>query len=260
MPADKTLQRRREQACRLQSEFALDTFADAEAFLADRGLLTLTATCSLPSLFFACHEEPHSPGKAGYGQYPKTRWWWGGALEQSDDALATKLHRGKTLFLSRRLVAVVDPLCRDELDRAAVGARGDEVQRVVAQLRAAGPSTSDDIKTELGLGAKEFQRVKKTLEASGAVVGRHLEVEAANGGHRHVSELSLWDQVVATSSSRTAEDALRALLVAGVHAAVVAPEREVRTWFGWKIAPAVIDDAVQRGEITRSGDAYLTAE
>jgi hypothetical protein len=252
-----TLEQRRIEACRLRPDRALGTFAEAETFLEERGLLTLTPSCSLPSLFGACHEEPHSPGKGGYGDYPKTRWWWGGALEASDAALATKLHRGKTLFLARRVVGLVDPLCRAEVARAAAGDHGTAVARAVAHLRAAGPSTSDDLKQELGLGAPEYQKVKRRLEMSGIAVSRHLEVAAANGGHRHVSELSLWDQVVAPANAPS-DDALRALLVAAVDAAVVAPEKEARAWFTWKIAPALVDDAVECGELARVGGSLVT--
>jgi hypothetical protein len=237
------------RACRLAPEHALGEFSDAEVFLADRGMLTLTPSCSLPSLFAACHEEPHSPGKAGYGQYPRTRWWWGGALEKC--ALATKLHRGKTLFLAPRVAAVVDPLCRAETENA-----GDH--RLVSFLRTAGPSTTDDVKAALGWDAKQLKRERDALARVGVVLTRHLEVEAANGGHRHVGELSLWEHVVPPTPDT--DDALRSLLVAAVDAAVIAPEKEVRTWFGWKLTPDIVQSAVEAGLVQRVRDSLATKE
>jgi hypothetical protein len=44
---------RRAHACRLTFDRALDSLDEAEAFLHDRGLLTLMTDCSLPSLFEA---------------------------------------------------------------------------------------------------------------------------------------------------------------------------------------------------------------
>ena len=63
-------------------------------------MLTLTQDCSLPSLFAATHEEAFDDTKKGFASWPKTKWSWGGELAERDDVFETKLHRGKTLFLS----------------------------------------------------------------------------------------------------------------------------------------------------------------
>jgi len=60
------LLRRRESECRLTPDRALRTLAGAEAFLRDRGLLTRTPDCALPSLYEACHEDPDKPGNPGF--------------------------------------------------------------------------------------------------------------------------------------------------------------------------------------------------
>jgi hypothetical protein len=54
--------------------------------------------------------------------------------------------------------------------------------------------------------------------------------------------------------------ALKDLIVAGVRAAVVAPERELRRWFSWQwYWPAtLIDDLVGEGRL-RSVDGHVTA-
>jgi predicted transcriptional regulator len=255
--ARSDLEARRIQACRLDSDVALDEFDDAIAFLEDRGLLTLTPCCSLPSLFGACHEEAHSPGKAGYGKYPKTRWWWGGALAATDGVLAAKLHQGKSLYLSARLVELLDPLCRSEIGRAEAGEYGGDADRVTRHLAAAGPCTTDDLKVELGLDARHYQRARHTLERRGVVISRQITVDTEGGGHRHLSELTRWDQLVKPGADHVTEVALGDLLVAVVEAAVILPASEAQRAFTWTIPTAVIDEAVNAGRIVRLDDVDL---
>jgi len=59
--------------CRLAPDRALRSLEEAEAFLRDRGLLTRTADCALPSLYEACHEDPYKPGSAGFATWPATK-------------------------------------------------------------------------------------------------------------------------------------------------------------------------------------------
>lgn len=227
--AFKTIATKREHDCRLTPDRALETLDDARAFLEERGLLTLTPDCALPSLFGACHEEPYSDAP-GFGSWPKTKYWWGGRL----DALATRLHRGKTLYLAPRVAALIDPLCRSELARAESGEHGDDAARVVAHLADAGPSLVEELKEEAGLD----KRTRHRLEKFGAIVSRGVVLERP---HRHTSELRRWDQAV-TVATRGSEDPLRELLVAGVRAAVVAPEREALRWFTWPVPKEALDD------------------
>lgn len=249
------LERRRVEACRLDAAFALDEFDDAVAFVEDRGILTLTPCCSLPSLFGACHEEPHSPGKPGYGQYPKTRWWWGGALAEDDGVTAVKIHEGKTLYLAPRVVALLDPLCRREIARAEAGEYGDEAARIVEHLAAAGPSTTDDLKLELALSARGYQRGRRALERRGVVVSRHVTVDMDGGGHRHVGELTRWDDLVEGPTDLAPEGALSELLVALVESAVLLPTRDAQRALTWKIPNEIVEEAVATGRVRRiAGD------
>lgn len=230
--AFKTIASRREADCRLTPDRALETLDDARAFLEDRGMLTLTPDCALPSLFGACHEEPWSDAP-GFGSWPKTKYWWPTALE----VLATRLHRGKTLYLSKRAAAAVDPLCRAELARAEAGEHGEAAKRVVEHLRDAGPSYVEELKEEADLDKKTRAR----LEKYGAIVSRGVMLET-----RHTSEIRRWDQAVEPSD---VADPLRELLVLGVRAAVLAPEREALRWFSWRIpAHALDDDRLTRPE------------
>ncbi len=219
------LAERRSRLCRLTPDRALETLDEAERFLVDRGMLTLMPDCSLPSLFGACHEEPYDASKQGFGQWPRTKFPWGVELAARPGVCALKIHRGKRLFLSAETAAVVDPLCRAELARAEAGEYGPEAARLVAHLAEVGPSLVEELTEELGLD----RRARTRLERVGAVVSRGFVLEP----HRHTSELARWDQRFEPSAGGGLEE----LVLAGVRAAVVAPEREVRTWFSW-LAPA----------------------
>jgi hypothetical protein len=65
---------RRAFECRLTPDRALQDLPEAEAFLRDRGMLTRTADCALPSLYEACHEDPYKPGSPGFATWPATKW------------------------------------------------------------------------------------------------------------------------------------------------------------------------------------------
>jgi hypothetical protein len=64
------LRERRAFECRLTADRALASLAKADAFLRDRGLLTRTPDCALPSLHGACHEDPYQPGGHGFAAWP----------------------------------------------------------------------------------------------------------------------------------------------------------------------------------------------
>jgi hypothetical protein len=85
--------------CRLAPDRPLGTLAEAEAFLQDRGLLTRTADCALPSLYEACHEEPYQPGSPGFASWPATKWPWFGELAERGYLIAA-VHRGKNLLVT----------------------------------------------------------------------------------------------------------------------------------------------------------------
>lgn len=241
-------ERQRVQLCRLAPTRALATLEEAELFLLDRGMLTLTADSALPSLFGATHEQPFAPGKPGFGAYPKTKWWWGGALGQLPGVVPTKLHRGKSLYLSQRVAGIVDPLCRAELAAAASGELGESCRRIVEHLETAGPSLLEELKDELGLDARTLRAARQKLEARGAVSSASVHLSTDSGSHTHSSRVTLWDQLVPASQATTAE-ALAELAVAGVHAAVVAPRAEVVRWFAWRIDAPIVDELIESGRL-----------
>ena len=67
------LLRIRTEACRLDADDALASLDDAAAWIHDRGVVTNTPCCSLPSLHLAIHEPPYRPGSSGFGLYPATK-------------------------------------------------------------------------------------------------------------------------------------------------------------------------------------------
>ena len=221
------------------------------AFLGERGMLTLTADSSIPSLFGACHEPPYKAGGTGFASWPRTKWPWGGELAEVDGVVDVKIHRGKTLLLSAEAAMLADPICRAELDRVAAGDYGAEGARLVAYLSAAGPRRSEECAAELGLTAAALRSVRAKLEKVGALVARSVEVEGADFGHRHTSLLRRWDQLKVRRSKRTEADAIRDLIVAGVRAAVLAPENEARSWFSWDLTTREMDALVTSGRLQR---------
>jgi hypothetical protein len=111
------LHERRDYECRLTPDRALESLADAHDFLRERGLLTRTADCALPSLYEACHEDPYQAGGRGFASWPATKWPWAHELSELPDEHVLDIHRGKNILLSDELLALVDPVCRAELAR-----------------------------------------------------------------------------------------------------------------------------------------------
>jgi len=223
---------RRAFDCRLTPDRALGTLAEAEAFLRDRGLLTRTADCALPSLYEACHEDPYTPGSPGFATWPATKWPWFGELGDRGYLIA-RVHRGKNLLMTGEVADLIDPICRAEITR--MRAAGPGWRRLLDHLADAGPASIEDLRTELRLNRRELTALRAPLERCGAILARSLQVTAGKG-HRHSSELIRWDQAHPASSGGRADPrkALGGLIAAAVRAAVVAPEREVRRWFSWQ--------------------------
>jgi hypothetical protein len=251
----KELEERRAHECRLTPDRALETLADAEAFLLDRGLLTRTPDSALPSLFEACHEEPYARERPGFGQWPATKFPWFGELG-ARGRLVLAVHRGKSLLVTDEVAALLDPICRAELARMEAADEGWAM--LLRHLAAAGPSELEDLQTELALRPKELKSLRSPLERCGAVVARSIVYEEP---HRHTSVLARWDQVHPEPTGGAGpREALADLVCAGVRAAVVAPEREPARWFSWRWYwdDALVDGLVDGGRLVRV-DEHLAA-
>jgi hypothetical protein len=242
------LEERRARECRLTADRALETLDEAEEFLLDRGLLTRTVDCALPSLFEACHEEPYARDSPGFGQWPATKFPWFGRLGACGH-LILAIHRGKSLLVTDEVAALLDPICRAELER--MEAADDGWARLLGHLADAGPSELEDLQTELALTPKELKSLRSPLERCGGVVARPLVYEEP---HRHTSLLARWDQAHPEPSGVTdPRQALGDLVCASVRAAVVAPEREPARWFSWRWYwdDSLVDELVDSGRLVR---------
>ena len=249
------LRERRDFDCRLTPDRALATLDEAEEFLSERGLLTRTADCALPSLYGACHEDPYRPGSPGFATWPLTKWPWFGEIAERGYPV-TAVHRGKNLLVSGEVVSLLDPICRAEITRMSEADRG--WRRLLDHLAAAGPSTVDDLHLELGLKRQELRSLRAPLERCGAIVSRSLMVTAGEG-HTHSSELARWDQVSPVSVEADPRLAFASLVADAVRAAVVAPERELERWFSWPWywTDTLVDDLVADGRLRRV-DGHVT--
>jgi hypothetical protein len=250
------LQKRRAYLCRLTPDRALKSLEEAHEFLRDRGMLTRTPDSALPSFFEACHEEPYSAGSPGFGSWPATKYPWYGELAKRPDVHELKIHNGKSMLLADESLALVDSICRSELGRLE---REAEWAALLEHLAAAGPSTLDDVQTELGIKPKELKSLRAPLERCGALVSRSLRIRLPDGGHAHTSELLRYDQAYPDPRG---EDGIDDLIVAAVSAAVIAPEREIaRTLFSWRwlFDDHLVDRLVSGGRLERIEPGWVTA-
>jgi hypothetical protein len=249
------LRQRRVHDCRLNPDRALQSLDEAEAFLLDRGVLTLTQDSALPSLFAASHEEPYKRGAGGFGSWPKTKYVWAFQLVERPHVVGLKVHRGKMLLCGPNATRAIDPLARAAL--AEADAAGDERSRLVRHLRSAGPSQLDDVKAELGLPPPTLRKVRERLESVAAVVSRDIEVSDRKGGHKHTSELRRWDQVWNKPWKANPEQALAELVLIGVRAAVLAHQDEVAKWFSWPVEWPLLADLISARRLQRPGPGWL---
>jgi hypothetical protein len=241
------LEARRAYECRLTPARALTSLDEAAEWLEERGMVTRTPDCSLPSFHLAMHEEPYRADSRGFGAYPRTKYVWAFELARRPGVHRLRIHRGKDLFVTERVARLVDPLARRALAAAEDGELGEEARRVVAHLGAAGPTLIDELKEELGLDAALLRAVRGRLEPKAAVLARGVVIETPAVAHRHTSELRRWDDIFPAPAPGGLDD----LVVAGVAAAVVAPEHELGRWFTWRVEVADVERLVEEGRLFR---------
>ncbi len=253
------LRRRRIYQCRLSPDRALESLDEAHEFLRERGLLTRTPDCALPSLYEALHEEPYQAGGRGFASWPATKWPWAHELSERPDVHSLDIHRGKTILLSDALLALVDPICRAELARMEHEDPG--WARLLRHLAETGPALADDVEVELGLKHKELRSLRSPLQRCGALVARSVVLPAETGdGHVHRSELARWDQAYPQPRAASPPDVV-ALLGAALRAAVLAPDKDIIRWFSWRwLLPAdPAGQLVARGLAIRPAPGWLAA-
>jgi hypothetical protein len=164
-----------------------------------------------------------------------------------------------TPVVTDTFAALLDPICRAEIERTR--AAGPEWRRLLDHLANVGPSNLEDLRLELDLEPKELKSLRAPLERCGAIASRSLQVTAGES-HTHSSEVARWDQVF--SGARDVgvhlHHSLQELLLAGVRAAVLAPERELKRWFSWQCYwdDALVEDLVRTGRLRRV-DGYVSS-
>jgi hypothetical protein len=253
------LEERRAYLCRLTPDRALESPDEAYEFLHDRGLLTRTPDSALPSFFGACREEPYAPGSRGFGSWPATKYPWYFELAQRPDVHELRIHKGKSILFTDATLPLVDGICRSELARMD---EHEEAARLLRHLAEAGPSTLDDLRTELSLKPNELRLLRGPLERCGAIVSRSLRVERPDGSHTHTSELLRYDQAYPQPLGDGGAAGIEKLVVAGVRAAVLAPERELaRKWFSWspRFPDDLVDRLVNEGRLERPSPGWVAA-
>ena len=252
VPSLEELQERRAYECRLTPDRALETLDDAAAFLRDRGLLTRTTDCALPSLHEACHEEPYQPGRGRLRRVAARRSGaWGFELGRRDGVYALKIHRGKTLFLSAETAALADPICRAEIERMEAEDEGWAL--LLRHLGNTGPSLAEDV--QRGARAEAEGAEGDPLAARALRRGRRPRFFA---GRRRLGHASSRAGIRSTPSRRRA-GGLDELVVAGVRAAVVCPEREPKRWFSWtwRWEDGLVDRLVDEGDSSGPEPGWL---
>ena len=208
----------------------------------------------------ACHEDPYKPGSSGFATWPATKWPWFGELA-GRGYLAPAIHCGKNLLVTSEVAGLADPICRAEIERMRAADRG--WGRLLDHLAAAGPSSIDDLRTELRLKRQELKQLRSPLERCGVIVARWAPA-VGDREQQRPTELARWDQAYPGTGAPAADPgaAFRDVLVAGVRAAVIAPEAELRRWFSWPWywTGSLVDDLVREGRLRRENGHVMTAD
>ena len=170
------------------------------------------------------------------------------------------MHRGKNLLVTPDVARLLDPICRAETDRmrAADPAGGG------CSITSPGPALSpEEVRAELRLKRQELTALRVPLERCGAIVSRPVEMTraATTPAPRPPArrELARWDQVYLGPPADADPGQSSPTCVAGVRAAVIAPEREMRRWFSWPWywTDTLVDDLIAAGRLRRL-DAHVS--
>ena len=160
----------------------------------------------------------------------------------------TKLHRGKSLYLTAQTARLFDPLVRQSI----ADATGDEAT-LLAHLAMHGESTLDDLEVELAWDRKRLKRTRDRLQRVGAVVGDGLVFEDESTWH--FAPLRRWDKVFEKAAA--GEHPHDAVAVAAMRAAVLVPDGDLGSWFSWPVPPGTVDRLLAEGRLTRPAAGWL---
>ena len=153
----------------------------------------------------------------------------GSASSPERGYLIVAVHRGKNLLVTHEVAALLDPICRAEIERMrAADPTGTGCSTI--SLRP-GPSNIADLQLELELKPKEL---KSIALAARALRRDRLALARSDGRRRHTPTRASSGAGIRSFRARVLDvhlhlhHAFGELLLAGVRAAVVAPERELQ--------------------------------
>jgi hypothetical protein len=241
---------------RLRPALALRDPVEARDFVRALGVVVRTPDRWLPSLFAAAQGKAARPGGKGFATWPAHAWWWGGAMADDGDILATKALRGRTAYVARPLWPALDAAVRGR-GAALAGAPAD----LLACLRAAGrPLRTDEWRRAAGFAGPTrtapFRKARGVLEALGVVLE---EAAPMDERHEHVALAQPWEARFRAPLARAR--GVDAFVRATLAAAGDAPARVVAGWFGWPRAEttAAVARLVAAGAVHRAAGGQLRA-
>ncbi len=237
----------REEEHRLKPSLRLKTLEEIVNFIHDRGLVSMLGGNELPGLVSALMGKPWKPTGKGF-----TSWldWWNIRVSGKNaghllmdiprrkDIIGTRIFRNSKTYVSHRLWPVLDPIVRhyQELARRH-GILSQLERRIVDTLEKDGPTRTDKLRTILKLQGKphtaKFHRALTRLENHALIVGYE---DPNPEKHLHAAIWHLWNQRIGPSMKNHAisyEDSLSSLLERTIDACVLAPEKNVKTWYAW---------------------------
>ena len=162
-----------------------------EAALDRQGLLLVQGQGDAPSVGDLLAGRPITT--QGYSHDHVPAWLHAHALASQDAIAEVKLVRGRRTLVHRRLWPAVEALARAA--RAAVlSGPADDRRRLLERVEARPGASGDDLKRDLGLDARAFQRAKNDLCAWLTLWGEDQPDGESDLGHTHDQRWSPWSR------------------------------------------------------------------
>ena len=184
------------------------------------------------------------PSRAGFGQWPKTKWWWSGALARARRRrTAPKIHRGKTLYLTERPrrspIRSAEPRSNEWRRTIQAGLSCSAIWRRRA-LQRGGPAHRARAEAAgaegdpLAARTMRCSRLAQACREPARTVGSGLSPSVGSRRDRR---------------PRRRRGSRRRL----------APERELPRWFSWSwlVEPGLIERLVENGRLARPERGWI---
>ncbi len=262
----------REQEHRLRPGLRLQTLSEIQAYVRDRGIVSVFGGNELPSIISAILGREWKPTGKGF-----TSWkdWWSlkisgqsaghalGQLERAEDILSTRIFRESKTLVSERLWPVLDPIVKHYGEFAANHEIFSELEwKILGLLEDKGPTRTDHLRSQLDLEGKQFtsrfHRALSRLEAYGLILGYE---DPKPERHLHANIWQLWTQKVRVGRSPSSyQEALVDLLENTINACILAPIKERGKWFQWngRLVEAMLK-LESSGRVLKIGGFFIPA-